>query len=116
MGKIETIGQQEGSNFTFRRTERFSEVLHRSTNISYQDKRLYRGVDDVSGVGPKTATRIRKAFDAEAFLDACETGFKQRDTEALEDVDGVGGATARRIVSYVADSKDWERPKFALSA
>ena len=96
MGKIETIGQQEGSN------------------ISYQDKRLYRGVDDVSGVGPKTATRIRKAFDAEAFLDVCETGFKQRDTDALEDVDGVGGATARRIVSYVADSKDWERPKFEL--
>ena len=110
MGKIETIGQQEGSN------------------ISYQDKRLYRGVDDVSGVGPKTATRIRKAFDAEAFLDACETGFKQRDTDALENVDGVGGATARRIVScvggatarrivsYVADSKDWERPTFELSA
>lgn len=93
-----------------------SKVLRTINNSgpTFNDKQLYRSLGDVDGVGDTTAAAIRDSFDVEGFLDACRNAYEENDTTQLEQVTGVGEATAQRVASYVGDQKDWEERNFTL--
>ena len=83
---------------------------------NFKEKRLYREVDEVSGVGQATASNIQSSLTVEEFIDACRNAYEKADTTELEAVSGVGEATADAIASYVGSDKDWEHRQFKLRA
>src|SRR6056297_1702702 len=54
------------------------------------DSELLSRVTAVAGVGSATFDALRDTFDGDDFVDACRAAYEDRDTSALESVDGVG--------------------------
>jgi Holliday junction DNA helicase RuvA len=63
------------------------------------ERRLFRGLLKVAGVGPRTALGILSGVSSEAFAQA----VKQKDTAALMRVPGVGRKTAERLIIEMRD-------------
>lgn len=64
-----------------------------------QEKRLFRSLIKVNGVGPKLALSILSGISAEAFIRAVH----EEDTTALVRVPGVGKKTAERLIVEMKD-------------
>jgi Holliday junction DNA helicase RuvA len=63
------------------------------------ERRLFRGLLKVAGVGPRTALGILSGVSSEAFAQA----VKDKDTAALMRVPGVGRKTAERLIIEMRD-------------
>ncbi len=59
-----------------------------------EEKRLFRALLKISGIGPKTALAVLSTLGAEGFLRALE----QEDIKALSRVPGIGKKGASRII------------------
>lgn len=64
-----------------------------------EERRLFRGLLKVSGVGPKVALGVLSGISVEAFLSCVE----QQDVAALVRIPGVGRKTAERLVVEMRD-------------
>ncbi|WP_440997741.1 Holliday junction branch migration protein RuvA [Arhodomonas sp. SL1] len=69
---------------------------------SESERRLFRSLIRVSGVGPKLALALLSGMSAEAFTRCVEA----RDTATLTRLPGVGRKTAERLVMEMADRVD----------
>jgi Holliday junction DNA helicase RuvA len=68
--------------------------------ITHTERELFRLlIDNVSGIGPKTAMNVLSGMNATAFRGAVANG----DVKALSQISGVGRKTAERIVVELKD-------------
>lgn len=79
---------------------------------SEQERRLFRTLLKVSGVGAKTALTILSGMEADALARCIQAG----DTERLVKLPGIGRKTADRLIVEMRDRlKDWESGTSAAS-
>ncbi len=72
---------------------------------SQEERKLFREVIKISGVGPKLALAILSAMTVDEFVNAIHAGEPQ----ALVKIPGVGKKTAERLMIEMKDKlKDWD--------
>lgn len=72
-----------------------------------QDRRLFRTLIKVNGVGPKLAITILSGMDSYSFAQT----VAEHNVQALVKLPGVGKKTAERLLVEMQDRiKDWEMP------
>jgi len=72
--------------------------------------------DEVRGVGTGTKLSLDNHFEnGDDFLDAAEAAYQERAYERLTVVDGVGEATAERIVLGLAEKEGWSGGKAEMT-
>ncbi len=83
-----------------------SENLHQLFGfVSLDDRRLFRALIKVSGVGPKMALAILSGMEAKVFVQC----VMDDNVSALVKVPGVGKKTAERLVIEMRDRlKEWQ--------
>lgn len=80
---------------------------------SEQERRLFRTLLKVNGVGAKTALTILSGMEADALARCIQAG----DTERLIRLPGIGKKTAERLIVEMRDRlKDWETGDTAATA
>jgi len=87
-----------------------SKTITKSTGMSdfkYREL-LSRLEEDADGVGAGTVSNIEEHFEGDEFLDAAEDAYQNVNLSALQDVSGVGEASAKQIAITVADEEGWE--------
>lgn len=81
--------------------------------LSLRDRRLFRNIIKISGIGPKLGLAILSGMDAEQFI-AC---IQADDVSLLVKIPGVGKKTAERLVIEMRDKlKGWETATSLVSA
>ena len=75
---------------------------------------MYRGLldyirENADGVGSATIENIEDFFDdGDAFIDAVEQAYRNRNWEELTCVQGIGRASAEKIALAIAEKRHWE--------
>jgi hypothetical protein len=75
---------------------------------------MYRGLldyirENADGVGNATIENIEDFFDdGDAFIDAVEQAYRNRNWEELTCVKGIGRASAEKIALAIAEKRKWE--------
>jgi len=73
--------------------------------ISLRDRRLFRNLIKISGIGPKLGLAILSGMDAEQFIACIQAG----EVSLLVKIPGVGKKTAERLVIEMRDKlKGWD--------
>jgi Holliday junction DNA helicase RuvA len=79
--------------------------------ISKEDRKLFKELIKVNGVGPKMALAILSSLDADQFVGCIQA----EDTSSLVKLPGIGKKTAERLVIEMKDRlKDWAGSTIAL--
>ena len=73
--------------------------------ISLRDRRLFKSIIKISGIGPKLGLAILSGMDTEQFIACIQAG----ESSLLVKIPGVGKKTAERLVIEMRDKfKGWE--------
>ena len=73
--------------------------------INLRDRRLFRDIIKISGIGPKLGLAILSGMDTEQFISCVQAG----EVSLLVKIPGVGKKTAERLVIEMRDKlKNWD--------